>query len=380
MNNTDSSDNYATVGIESPDGFDGLTYTFNGTYSGGAAPLASGRAIKFVPVTQTIGGILSGTVSNASAGGTPIASAEVVVVQAGRTILTGPLGSYSGSVPEGTFTVIARHDGFRPDTTLSVPIVAAQTTTRDFALTDIAGPAIAATAVGSTSDTLGPYPIPVTISDPSGIAGGTLYYRTSGEDFTTVSLSLVSGDDYVGQIPGQGYVTRVEYYVSATDGAGLTTSDPPDAPATLYSFFVAPSLGLFADDMESDKGWTVGGPERHGDDRDLGARVIPMRHTSRRRWSSPKTTTPPAPGANCYITGQSAVGAAQGDNDVDDGQTTLTSPASRPDVLRDRVAPLPPVVHERHGEQPGRGCLGRAGLRRRRSELGHAREHHGERP
>ncbi len=325
VNNTDSGDNYATVGIESPDGFDGLTYTFNNTYSGGAAPLAAGRAIKFTTVAQAIGGTLSGTVTNASAEGAPIAGAEVVVVQAGRTILSGPLGAYTGSVPAGTFTVIAGHEGFRPDTTLNVPIVAEQTTIRNFSLVDIAGPAIAATAHASTSDTLGPYQIPVSISDPSGIAEKTLYYRTFGESFTPATLNLVSGDSYVGEIPGQGYVTRVEYYVFARDGAGIATTDPPDAPASTYSFFVAPALDLFVDDMEGDKGWTVGGPNDTATT-GIWERCDPNATFNGITMVQPEDDSSPEPGVNCYITGQSAIGAAQGDNDIDNGQTTLTSP------------------------------------------------------
>jgi hypothetical protein len=49
VTNNDAGDNYATVGIESPDGFDGLLYTYYGDYPTGAAPLQAGRAIVFVP-------------------------------------------------------------------------------------------------------------------------------------------------------------------------------------------------------------------------------------------------------------------------------------------------------------------------------------------
>jgi hypothetical protein len=57
VNNNDSGDNYATVGIESPDGFDGLLYTYYRHYPTGAAPLASGRAIRYVPASDLSGAI-----------------------------------------------------------------------------------------------------------------------------------------------------------------------------------------------------------------------------------------------------------------------------------------------------------------------------------
>ncbi len=325
VNNTDSGDNYATVGIESPDGFDGLTYTFNGSYAGGAATLAAGRAIRFMPVVQIAGGTLAGSVTNASAGGTPIAGAEVFVVQAGRTLLAGPQGTYSGSVQPGTFTVIGRHEGFRPDTTLSVVVNSGQTTTRNFSLIDIAGPTITTTIHEATSDTIGPYTITATITDPSGLAEKTLYYRTFGQDFTPVTLTPVTGDSYTGDIPGQGYVTRVEYYVSARDGAGITSTDPPGAPTTRYSFYVAPTMTLFTDDMEGDKGWTVGGPNDTATT-GIWERCDPNATYNGTTMVQPEDDSTPTPGVACYVTGQSAVGAAQGDNDVDGGQTTLTSP------------------------------------------------------
>jgi hypothetical protein len=325
VNNTDSGDNYATVGIESPDGFDGLLYTFNNNYAAGAPILAAGRAIKFTPSAMLVSGTLEGTVTNSSAGGAPIDGAEVVVVQAGRTLTTGQMGDYSGAVPPGSFTVIARHAGFLPDTTLGVVIQQNQTTTLNFSLTDILGPSVTTTTHASTSDTLGPYVIPVTISDLSGIAEKTLYYRAAGGEFTPLPLIPQSGDSYTGEIPGQAYITRVEYYVYARDGAGLVTIDPLGAPGNLYSFFVTQAIGLFADDMETDKGWTVGGPEDTATT-GIWTRVDPNATYNGTTMVQPEDDDTPDPGTLCFITGQSAVGAGQGDNDVDGGQTTLTSP------------------------------------------------------
>ena len=50
VNNTDNRDGYATVGIQNMPRTDGLNYTYWNQYAAGAATLASGRAILFVPV------------------------------------------------------------------------------------------------------------------------------------------------------------------------------------------------------------------------------------------------------------------------------------------------------------------------------------------
>jgi len=67
VNNTDSGDNYATVGIENIEHTDGLLYTFGGFYTGGSASLAAGRAIRF---TTTIPGLAGAP--DGAAGAKPI--------------------------------------------------------------------------------------------------------------------------------------------------------------------------------------------------------------------------------------------------------------------------------------------------------------------
>jgi hypothetical protein len=57
VTNYDPTNGYATVGIENADQSDGLLYTYWNIYSGGAATLTSGRAIRFMPsgLGQTAG-------------------------------------------------------------------------------------------------------------------------------------------------------------------------------------------------------------------------------------------------------------------------------------------------------------------------------------
>jgi hypothetical protein len=52
-----------------------------------------------------------------------------------------------------------------------------------------------------------------------------------------------SGDHvYGGQIPAMATGTTVSYYVTATDGFGFATTDPPGAPSTVYSYTVGQAV------------------------------------------------------------------------------------------------------------------------------------------
>lgn len=325
VSNIDSVDGYATVGIESPDQTDGLLYTYFNQYPAGAATLQSGRAIRFLPVDLGPVGRLQGLVSNASYGGAPIPGADVTLLENGRELTTGPNGQYSGMVPIGTYTVTASHSGFEPDTVQAVTIEEEEITDLDFSLTDIAGPVITTTTHTSTDDTVGPYSIPVTIVEYSGLPEKAFYYRVNFGSFVEAPLTSQGGNNYLAEIPGQPYTSIVEYYVYARDSVGYETTDPPGAPVNLYSFVVAPSIEVFNDDIESDQGWTVGAPD---DDATTGiwVREEPVGTTSSGEQVQPEYDHTPDPGEICYVTGNAAPGEDAGTNDVDGGKTTLYTP------------------------------------------------------
>ncbi|MBD3334062.1 MAG: hypothetical protein GF355_00935, partial [Candidatus Eisenbacteria bacterium] len=323
--NVDSGNNYCTVGIENADHTDGLLYTYYNHYPDGAPSLTSGRAIKFMPVVQGPTGTLAGTVRN-DYNNNPIMGATVTLVEDGRFWTTGSDGGYGGLSPVGTYTVAVEHAAFAPDSAFDVEIVEGEEVQVDFHLTDIAGPLLTTTPFPETTDdTEGPYPIPVTVEEYSGLDEATLYYRTNGGSFTALPLVHQEGQEYLAEIPGQPYVTVVEYYVYARDGLSYESYDPEEAPDELYSFTVIPTLQIFWDDMEASGGWTVGAP---GDDADTGIweRVDPNATYEGGEMVQPEDDHTPDPGTMCFITGQSAPGAGQGDNDVDGGTTTLISP------------------------------------------------------
>jgi hypothetical protein len=97
-------------------------------------------------------------------------------------------------------------------------------------------------AYPSAADTV---TVEATVTDDGYVAAVMLHYDPGSGD-QTVSMAHQGGDVYAAQIPAQHRIghgtmsdgTWVSYYVEATDDAGLTATDPPDAPATLYRYIV----------------------------------------------------------------------------------------------------------------------------------------------
>lgn len=200
-------------------------------------------------------GILQGTVTNATSGGTPVPDATITVIGTGATMGTGADGFYSGYVIAGDYPVAVTHPSFASDTSEVVTIIVGETTIVDFSLTDIAGPSIVnTTEYPSTDNTVGPYEIESMITDMSALTETVLYYRTPGQGFVPVAMSALGADLFQGDIPGQSLGTMVQYYVQAADEGGNVTTDPPGAPGELYMFYVAPFVTTYEDDMESGPG------------------------------------------------------------------------------------------------------------------------------
>ncbi|HVP57112.1 MAG TPA: C1 family peptidase [bacterium] len=82
---------------------------------------------------------------------------------------------------------------------------------------------------------------------------------------------------------------------------------------------------VFADDFETNKGWSTSAA---GDNATTGiwTRVDPIGTWWGDQPVQPEDDHTAAPGTMCFVTGQGAVGGAQGAMDVDGGKTTLTSP------------------------------------------------------
>jgi hypothetical protein len=251
--NTDTAENYCTVGIENADQSTGVLYTYANQYTAGSPTIGSGRAIKFATYSVIPAGVLMGTIRNATDGGTPLAQAEVRLLENGRIMVSGADGVYGGSTRIGTYTAVASHPSFAPDTIPNVLILEGETTVIDFALVDILPPAFSGTTqLPNTGDAYGPYTVRTTVTEYSDLAELALIYNAAGAGWVNVPMVAAGGDDYTAAIPGQGYNALIQYYLVGEDVGGNAASDPPNAPEEVYEFWVLPPI--FADDMEAGPG------------------------------------------------------------------------------------------------------------------------------
>ncbi|MFN0135393.1 MAG: dockerin type I domain-containing protein [Phycisphaerae bacterium] len=147
-----------------------------------------------------------------------------------------------------------------------------------------------------------------------------LYRGGASGVFTTANGSLISGTTYNVTIPQFACGTTVQFYVSVNSTQGVFSS-PSNAPTSVNEAVAATGIEtLFADDLESNLGWTVG---QAGDNATTGiwTRVNPNGTAAQ-----PEDDNTGAPGVTCFVTGQGSAGGSVGENDVDSGTTTLISP------------------------------------------------------
>lgn len=183
------------------------------------------------------------------------------------------------------------------------------------------------TPLGTTTDTVGPYPVTATIySTAAALEPDSLRvrYRVDGGPWSFVTMAPTgSPDQFRGLIPGQLCGSVVDYYISAADVAGNRKVHPAGAPASFHSFHVL-GAEIARHDFEAATGWTVGDA---GDNATSGVweRGNPSGTVYNGEQIQPEDDVTPPPGVNCYAT-QLAAGANAGAYDVDGGKTTLKSP------------------------------------------------------
>ena len=165
--------------------------------------------------------------------------------------------------------------------------------------------------------------VAVTISEGSPgdlMAGSELLNYDTGSGFLATPLIDNGGGNYTAQFPPIPCGTAVSWYVSAQTISGVTFTAPGGAPGTTYDSLSANGTNNLASyDMESTSSWSVGFP---GDDASTGVWV---RVNPNGTAAQPEDDHTPA-GTQCWVTGQGSVGGSIGENDVDNGRTTLLSP------------------------------------------------------
>lgn len=143
-----------------------------------------------------------------------------------------------------------------------------------------------------------------------------LVYRTDiGATEIVAPVSDLGSGTILATLPALSCGRSIEWRLEAEASGGETVAFPPSG---MFTTVYRTEVVHFADDFESDQGWTVGAP---GDTATAGfwERADPQRTNAQ-----PADDASPN-GSLCYITG-AAAGGGVGANDVDDGATTLTSP------------------------------------------------------
>ncbi len=160
------------------------------------------------------------------------------------------------------------------------------------------------------------------------IVSADVVWRIDGGSFTSEPLTLLGGDLYRATLPAILCGQTLEFYITATGDGGSTRTEPPDAPASLYAAGAGVVTTVFADDMETDTGWTVGAP---GDTATSG---IWNRMDPEGTAAQPENDHTVS-GTMCWVT-DGVAGGGVGARDVDGGATTLISPvfdlAGQPDA------------------------------------------------
>ncbi len=149
-----------------------------------------------------------------------------------------------------------------------------------------------------------------------------LFSRVGAGAFSSVPLTSAGGGNYTGSLSGAPCGSNLQFYYSAQTTAAEAAVYPAGAPAMPLALPVLTKTDVLNDAFETAvPGWTVGAA---GDTATAG---IWIRANPVASAAQPEDDHTPAPGVNCYITGNGAPGGQVGAADVDNGATTLTSPA-----------------------------------------------------
>jgi len=210
-------------------------YSTENTYDGGNVKISTNGGATWTILTPDIG--YKGTASSANAGipGEPAFMGTAVGNFWHKATIN--LTAYKGQ------TVILRFH-FGSDSSVNYPGWYIDDV-RVEGTEDTMPPAFISTTVPtSTWDTVGPYTVKTMVRDAlSGIGSVALHYSTdNGGTWTTGAMAPTgTANEYSGTIPGQPSRTRIKVYVSATDMAGNSGTDPATAPAATYQFGIMPS-------------------------------------------------------------------------------------------------------------------------------------------
>ena len=106
----------------------------------------------------------------------------------------------------------------------------------------IFGPSIVHEPLGNTENMAGPYAVSANVSSSGAPlnASSVKVFWTRGTTFNdSAAMTLTTGDEFVGNIPGNGQPADYRYYIQAIDSLGGISKDPAGAPGEYYMFSAA---------------------------------------------------------------------------------------------------------------------------------------------
>lgn len=234
-----------------------------------------------------------------SASRQPVAGVSVHSDEGSQTIVTGEDGSFQLRLSPGEHPIRCERFGYEPAET-TVELEAREERTLEIGLRRIP----TGTVRGAVSDLRDDAPVPEV--------------ELRLVDTPLVTQSASDGSFLFPEVPMGTYTLETERF--GFHGGPRTVEVVPAQTISLDLPLVGP---IFADDFETDTGWTVGAA---GDDATAGIweRVDPV---------GTESGVPVQPeddhsklGDHAFVTGNGAPGAPAGDGDVDGGRTTLFSP------------------------------------------------------
>ena len=100
------------------------------------------------------------------------------------------------------------------------------------------GPQITHTPLQNTQNLAGPYAVNAVITpDGSGIASSKIYWSRNNQAVTdSITMTNSGGNNWTGNIPGNGSAATYRYYIFAKDLLNRTVSSPFNAPSSLHTF------------------------------------------------------------------------------------------------------------------------------------------------
>ncbi|MCP3902205.1 MAG: hypothetical protein GY715_01105 [Planctomycetes bacterium] len=172
----------------------------------------------------------------------------------------------------------------------------------------------------STSFEVTMTPVAASLLDPS---SASLRWRLVGDDTFSVSpLTALGGNLYEATMPAVACGQSIEFYFRISTLIGTPYTDPPTAPVDLYARDVFEITTTFADDFETNVGWTL----EHIDlDDGPWVRGVPIGGGDR---GDPPTDFDGS--GTCYLTDN-----VDGNSDVDGGPTRVISPVLDLSTLTD---------------------------------------------